>query len=94
MDPRKFVKCYVNHRNYINKGNNEVSTIRYIIQMVLIAKIAFPIMPMWMVALLGVLIITGFWVTGYYWDRIRGYQYEAEWDNKRNPTLQQRKRNV
>ena len=62
--------------------------------MVLIAKIAFSSLSTLAVVGLGILIIASFWVIGYFWDSIRGYQYEAEWGNKRNPTIAYIKRKV
>lgn len=92
MDARKHLKKilpkFITHRNYINKGSAEVNTFRYVVQVILLLKVAFIKLPIWVMILLGILNIVGFWAIGFAWDKMKGYHYEAEWGNKRNPTLQ------
>ena len=91
---KKFLPHYVHHRNYINKGNGEATTIRHIVQMILLAKIAFTWLPYWSLIPAGIMIVSIYWSIGKGWDWLRGYDVEHEWSNDRNPTIQHIKRKV
>ena len=90
----KTLPHYIHHRNYINKGNSEANTIRHIIQVVLIAKIAFTELPIWIIVIFGLVVVGCYWCLGKFWDLNKGYDCELEWSNSRNPTLQIIKSNV
>lgn len=92
MEARKYLKrllpAYINHRNYINKGLSEANTLRYVVQIVLIGKIAYRQMPTSLMIMSGFITIIAFWAIGWAWDKVKGYDAETEWGNKRNPTIQ------
>lgn len=78
---------YIHHRNYIGRGNGEVTTIRQIVQVILFAKMAFSKLPIATMILLGFLLLFLFWLIGWVWDKNNGNELEADWGNKRNPAI-------
>ncbi|KKK66666.1 hypothetical protein LCGC14_2961810, partial [marine sediment metagenome] len=89
-DSRNFTQC----DSLLIGGNSEANTIRHIIQVVLIAKIAFTELPIWIIVIFGLVVVGCYWCLGKFWDLNKGYDCELEWSNSRNPTLQIIKSNV
>ena len=93
----KLLAAYIHHRNLYSKGNGEIGSILAIVNfqsaMVtwLFLKSIIPGIPLWCLgvgfsaAIVGRTILK--WAFGYYWDKYRVFDAEAEWSNRRNPTL-------
>ena len=80
----RYLPEYINERNLVSKGHNEITILRQIVQMVGIIAIA------WKISIgVGISIGIGYIIFcryfGLFWDRNKGYDMEAEWGNKRNP---------
>lgn len=93
------IDFYITQRNYINKGMSETLWLQKIIQIIMIIgifmgifyedSVNFPL-------LVAFVLIGGFswWLVGFIWDKIKGYHMEAEWGNRRNPTITEIKQNT
>lgn len=89
-----FLPKYIHHRNHVSKGSNELAFLRQPVQVVLLAKIAYKNIPTYALVGLVIAYLIGCKAFGWLWDKNKGYDFEAEWGNIRNPTIKYIKRKV
>ena len=93
---RIWLEKYVLHRNYINKGLNEIYSIKTVAQagagVTIVLKLFWdPSLKTYIYTLVGLSILTilGCWFIGMIWDKFKAYHIEAEFGNQRNPLAEE-----
>ena len=91
------LRSYIHHRNLYAKGASEVSQLKTVVEVQgvmvgwLFVKSLFPNAPIFLMAIGAVLALSLkvalCWVIGFWWDRNRIFDKEADWSNARNPTI-------
>lgn len=95
----KWLRVYIHHRNLYNKGQAELGVFRNLVsyQAVLVTYLSADNLltklgldlALWVV-FAGLAVAVGLkillqWSLGWWWDRNRVFQKEADWSNVRNP---------
>lgn len=86
---------YLYERNYIQKAYGEVSWIKGLVEFFLIVAIAWKFLlpgtalPPYLLIILGGLVIITLRMVGWFWDKNKFFQREADWGNHRNPFVQE-----
>lgn len=93
----RWLRSYIHHKALYSKGWGEVGFIRSLFSpqtmMVgwLFLKSFFPTVPYWLLFIIVPLAVISEvsigWSIGYWWDKNKIFQKEADWDIKRNPAL-------
>lgn len=93
----RILRAYIHHRNLYAKGATEMAFFRTIVEfqgvMVgwLFVKSIWPAIPMTLLVAgccLALSTKVAFcWLVGWWWDSNRHFDKEADWSNKRNPTI-------
>ena len=89
---------YITVRKYLDKGHAEFYWLKGLATMVLIPsawlKVYFPQISIYFTIIFAVVGFVVWFSIGFFWDKYKIYQREAEWSNKRNSTLQEIKNNT
>ena len=94
MDWVKIIQCYIENRNYLSKGLSVIYDFKNIAQFSVIT-IGILKYVGWIgnffvgVAALTLVMILSCWLIGRIWDKKKFWSYEIEWQNKRNPFVEQ-----
>ena len=97
---RALIQIYVLHKNKFNKGYGEHINILGIFEKAFIGvagvKYLFnrPDISLFYIVPIVIISLIYFWVFGHLWDKFKGFDIEAEFSNRRNPTLQKIKKNI
>lgn len=91
----RWFRFYIHHRNLYSKGIAEIAFVKNLVYLQpylvwwLVIRESYPKFPVWAyVALVPVCIFvkTVFaWCLGRWWDTLKLYDRERDWDNNRNP---------
>lgn len=94
MNFKDWKDWFICQRNRLGKGTSLIYDPKNILQIVVLGamyvKMFFGIdLSLPLQAIAGILMLLALWGVGYVWDKIRMYDVEAEWSNKRNPFVKE-----
>ena len=92
----RILEKYILVRNYCGSGNNHIAWIinafklgGYVVLFLVFFDIHADDLPSWVIPIFSLVYLTLTGLLGWGWDKIKGYEIEAEFGNKRNKLAQE-----